>query len=63
MRVDETTCTTTVHVRISPTFFGWLAQFGNRMRVLSPDTVVEQYKRHIKGIFADIEEKGAVKEK
>ena len=63
MRVNDTTCAATVHVQISPTFFGWLAQFGNRMRVLSPDKVVDQYKKHIKGICADAEQKNAVKEK
>ncbi len=47
MKVNDTTCAATVHVQISPTFFGWLAQFGNRMKILTPDTVVEQYKKHI----------------
>ena len=63
MKVNDTTCAATVHAQISPTFFGWLAQFGNRMRVLSPDKVVDQYKKHIKGISADAEQKNAVKEK
>ncbi len=63
MRVNDTTCAATVHVQISPTFFGWLAQFGNRMKVLTPDKVVDQYKKHIKGICADADQKNAVKEK
>ena len=50
MKVNDTTCAATVHVQISPTFFGWLAQFGNRMRVLSPDNVVEKYNEHIRSI-------------
>lgn len=33
----------TVKVRVSPTFWGWLLQFAGQMKVLSPDTVVDQY--------------------
>ena len=32
---------------LAPSFFGWLAQFGGKMWVVSPKRVVEQYKRHI----------------
>ncbi len=46
-KVDDTTCETTVNVQVSPTFFGWLAQFGGKMKVLSPGKVVEQYQEHI----------------
>ena len=45
--VGENSCTVTVKVQISPTFFGWLAQFGDMMRVLSPQRVTEKYKEHI----------------
>ena len=54
MRFNDTTCAATVHVQISPTFFGWLAQFGNRMKVLTPDCVVDQYKKHIKSIIFNV---------
>ena len=50
MPVDETTCAATVHVQVSPTFFGWLAQFGNKMKVISPDSVIAKYKEHIRSI-------------
>ncbi len=50
MKVNDNTCAATVHVQISPTFFGWMAQFGNKMSVLSPTAVIEQYKRHINQI-------------
>ena len=50
--VDETTCEATVHVQVSPPFFGWLAQFGGKMRVLSPDRVIEQYRSHMGEILA-----------
>ncbi|MCD8123072.1 MAG: WYL domain-containing protein [Clostridiales bacterium] len=34
----------TVKVQLSPTFWGWLFQFGKQMRVISPDEVVKEYK-------------------
>ncbi len=51
MPVDETTCVATVRVRIAPTFYGWLAQFGNQMKVISPDGVIAKYKEHIEKII------------
>ena len=54
MRVNDTTCAATVHVQISPTFFGWLAQFGSRMRIISPDGVIAQYREHINDIVGQI---------
>ncbi len=47
MPVNDTTCAATVHVLISPTFFGWLAQFADKMRIISPDSVIARYKEHI----------------
>ena len=50
MPVDENTCTATVHVQVSPTFFGWLAQFGGKMWVMEPKNVAEKYNDHIRQI-------------
>ncbi len=44
IRTHEHTCVATVKVQISPTFWGWLFQFGMQMRVLSPLKLVEEYK-------------------
>ena len=51
MKVNDTTCAATVHVQISPTFFGWLAQFGDKMRVISPAAVIKEYSNHIQMII------------
>ena len=51
MPVNDETLAATVHVQISPTFFGWLAQFGERMQLISPAKVVKQYKKHIEQIL------------
>lgn len=47
LSVNETTCTAAVHIQIAPTFFGWLAQFGDKMKIISPDNVKEQYYEHL----------------
>lgn len=49
--VDERTCKAIVYIQISPTFFGWTAQFGQRMKVLEPEHVMERYKEHLKDII------------
>ena len=32
-------------VSISPTFYGWLFQFSGKMRPLSPEPVVDEYRK------------------
>ena len=45
--IDDNECVTTVEVQVSPTFFGWLAQFGGKMRIAEPEYVLEKYQKHI----------------
>ena len=47
MRVGEHKCVATVKVQLSPVFWGWLTQFAGQMRVISPEFVREEYKKHI----------------
>lgn len=42
----------TVKVQLSPTFWGWLFQFGKQMRVISPDEVVKEYKARLEEVLA-----------
>ena len=44
-------CIATVKVRISPTFWGWLFQFGKKIRILSPESMSETYKKQIALFF------------
>lgn len=46
-KVDKATCSATVTVQVVPTFFGWLAQFGDKMRIVEPEGVREAYRAHI----------------
>lgn len=43
-RVDKNTCETTVKVQVSPTFWGWIFQFGNLMSIVSPEAMTREYK-------------------
>lgn len=44
VRLSDDTCEATVKVQISPTFWGWIFQFGKQMRIISPKEVLEEYK-------------------
>lgn len=44
VRVDNQHCEATVHIQISPTFWGWLFQFGNLMKITAPDDMIEEYR-------------------
>ena len=37
----------TVKVQITPTFWGWLFQFGTKMKVISPQDVMNEYKKRV----------------
>ena len=43
-RVDDHTIEATVRVRIAPTFWGWLFQFGTDMDIVEPESLKEEYK-------------------
>ena len=46
IRSSENKCVATVKVQISPVFWGWLFQFAGQMKVLSPDSVIAEYRNH-----------------
>ena len=39
-------------INISPTFFGWCAQLGDKIKILAPESVAESYKNYIKRIVS-----------
>lgn len=55
IRTHENTCVATVKEQISPTFWGWLFQFGKQMRILSPAGLVDEQKTMIRKLI-EIEE-------
>ncbi|MBO5068264.1 MAG: WYL domain-containing protein, partial [Clostridia bacterium] len=48
MQHDEDKYTFTANVQVSPIFMGWCCAFGEKIKVVAPESVVEQIKEHIK---------------
>ena len=44
IRLDSDTCVATIKVQVSPTFWGWIFQFGKQMRIISPDEMIKEYR-------------------
>lgn len=44
IRLNENTCVATVKVQVSPTFWGWIFQFGRQMQITSPNNIIDEYK-------------------
>ena len=42
-RIDEHTIETTVEIRVAPTFWGWLFQFGTEMEIVEPKNLGNEY--------------------
>jgi predicted DNA-binding transcriptional regulator YafY len=43
--------TVCVEVSASPVFLGWMFQFGDRAKILSPDSLVDAMKAHIADVL------------
>lgn len=50
IRTDVSKCIATVKVQISPTFWGWMFQFGKQMRIISPPSLIDEYNRLIEDL-------------
>lgn len=51
MKVDAETARVSVMVMESPTFFGWLAQFGDRVKIARPAALRDAYLDYLKNII------------
>ena len=49
-RANEQNCIATVKVQISPAFWGWIFQFGKNMRIISPASLIDEYKCMIENL-------------
>ena len=47
IRSGENKCIATVKVQISPVFWGWLFQFADQMRIISPEPIIQQYQEQL----------------
>lgn len=50
-KVDEDNFHIWIKVAVSSTFFAWIMQFGNKVKVLSPESVKNQYRAHLSEIL------------
>ena len=46
-KIDDDHFTMTATIDISDQFFGWLLRFGKRVKILSPDSVAEQFAAYL----------------
>ena len=51
-RIDDSNFYVWIKVAVSQTFFAWISQFGSKVKILSPDIVIEKYKRSIQEILS-----------
>ena len=51
-QVDEHTGRLTESIEISSTFFSWIDQFDGEMAIVSPASVVDQYKSHLQKLLS-----------
>lgn len=47
IRSSDTTLVATVKVQISPTFWGWVFQFGGKMWIISPKEMIDESKKQV----------------
>jgi len=45
IRIGTDKCIASLNVQVSPTFWGWIFQFGKQMRIVSPEPLAEEYKK------------------
>lgn len=53
LRINDTTCVAAVKAQISPTFWGWLFQFGGQMTIISPAELKENYKNQVAALLQE----------
>ena len=49
-KIDEDKLEVTVDIAVSSQFFGWVTSFSDKIKIISPKNVVEDYKKHLKKI-------------
>lgn len=47
LRIDDNTFRVKVKVQVSPTFFGWCATSGGRIKIVAPENVKKAYYEHL----------------
>lgn len=50
-KIDENSFSVRINVAVSSTFFAWLSRFGNKVKILSPESVIVRYKDNLQEIL------------
>lgn len=53
--VDDNTYRFTADVQISPVFMGWCCAFGEKVKIVAPDSVLEQLRKHVQQMVRQYE--------
>lgn len=51
-KADEEHFTVSADVELSEQFYAWLCGFGNKVKIIGPETVIAEYKQHLKKILS-----------
>lgn len=54
LKKNDTTLLATLMVQISPTFWGWIFQFGGKMRILSPNNAIWEYREWVERAWEEV---------
>ena len=54
LKLTDTLLAAEVNVQTSPTFYGWLSEFGGKITVSSPQDVVNDYKEHLEKCMTEL---------
>lgn len=49
-KIDKDIFEVTVEIAVSPQFFGWVTSFSGKIKIISPDDVVDDFKNHLKKV-------------
>lgn len=51
-KADEEHFTVSADVELSEQFYAWLCGFGSKVKIIAPETVIAEYKQHLKKILS-----------
>lgn len=50
MKTDDNHFETCVNIAVSPQFYGWIASFSGKIKIVSPENVVEDFLKHLEKV-------------
>ena len=54
-KVDDNHFSVSREVSMSPTFYAWMFQFGEKAKIEAPDTLIEAYKKYLKEVLKSVD--------